>query len=58
MVGYLALDTYACHNKRREFQNDALIALTARGRGATVVTANRVDFALLEQLVPISTILL
>ena len=33
--------------KRREFQNDALIALTARRHGATVVTANRVDFRLL-----------
>jgi predicted nucleic acid-binding protein len=30
--------------KRREFQNDALIALTARRHGATVVTANRSDF--------------
>ena len=30
--------------KRREFQNDALIALTARRYGATVVTANRSDF--------------
>lgn len=34
-------------HKRREFQNDALIALTARARGATVVTANRDDFELL-----------
>ncbi len=34
-------------NKRRDFQNDALIALTAKGHGATVVTANREDFALL-----------
>lgn len=34
-------------NKRRDFQNDALIALTARGHGATVVTANRNDFELL-----------
>jgi predicted nucleic acid-binding protein len=34
-------------NKRRDFQNDALIALTARGHGATVVTANRGDFELL-----------
>ena len=34
-------------NKRRDFQNDALIALTARGHGATVVTANRVDFEIL-----------
>jgi predicted nucleic acid-binding protein len=36
-------------NKRRDFQNDALIALTARGHGATVVTANRRDFELLGQ---------
>lgn len=35
--------------KRREFQNDALIALTARRHGATVVTRNRTDFALLER---------
>ena len=35
--------------KRREFQNDALIALTARRHGATVVTANCTDFALLSQ---------
>ena len=34
-------------SKRRDFQNDALIALTARRHGATVVTANREDFALL-----------
>jgi predicted nucleic acid-binding protein len=34
--------------KRREFQNDALIALTARRHGATVVTNNRVDFELLR----------
>jgi predicted nucleic acid-binding protein len=34
-------------NKRRDFQNDALIALTARRHGATVVTANRSDFELL-----------
>jgi len=33
--------------KRREFQNAALIALTARRHGATVVTANGGDFALL-----------
>lgn len=36
-------------HKRREFQNDTLIALTARRRGATVVTANRDDFELLAQ---------
>jgi predicted nucleic acid-binding protein len=34
-------------NKRRDFQNDALIALTARGHGATVVTANGQDFGIL-----------
>jgi predicted nucleic acid-binding protein len=34
-------------HKRRDFQNDALIALTARRHGATVVTANREDFDLL-----------
>lgn len=34
-------------NKRQAFQNDALIALTARRHGATIVTANRVDFELL-----------
>jgi predicted nucleic acid-binding protein len=33
--------------KRRDFQNDALIALTAKGHGATVVTANRSDFEIL-----------
>jgi predicted nucleic acid-binding protein len=36
-------------NRRREFQNDALIALTARRHGATVVTANIGDFSLLSQ---------
>ena len=34
-------------SKRRDFQNDALIALTARRHGAAVVTANASDFALL-----------
>ena len=33
--------------KRRDFQNDALIALTARAQGATLVTANREDFDIL-----------
>jgi predicted nucleic acid-binding protein len=41
-------------NKRRDFQNDALIALTARGHGATVVTANREDFELLARRLRIS----
>jgi len=34
-------------SKRRDFQNDALIAVTARAHGATVVTANREDFEIL-----------
>src|SRR6266852_1542577 len=34
--------------KRRSFQNDALIALTARRYGATIVTANKYDFRLLS----------
>jgi predicted nucleic acid-binding protein len=33
--------------KRQEFQNDALIALSARRYGATIITANRTDFELL-----------
>ena len=36
-------------SKRRDFQNDALIGLTAHHQGATVVTANHKDFALLAQ---------
>lgn len=36
-------------NKRRAFQNDALIALTARRHRATVVTANVSDFDLLAR---------
>lgn len=36
-------------SKRRDFQNDALIALTARRHGAAVVTANRRDFELLSR---------
>lgn len=35
--------------KRRDFQNDAIIALTARRHGASIVTANRTDFALLQR---------
>lgn len=34
-------------DKRRDFQNDTLIALTARHHGATVVTGNRRDFDVL-----------
>ena len=35
--------------RRMRFQNDTLIALTARRQGATVVTLNRDDFELLAQ---------
>ncbi len=43
-------------NKRRDFQNDALIALTARRHGATVVTANRTDFDLLSREVGVAVL--
>lgn len=43
-------------NKRREFQNDALIALTARRYGATVVTTNASDFTLLKSRLKISVL--
>jgi predicted nucleic acid-binding protein len=43
-------------NKRRGFQNDALIALTAKRHGASVVTANREDFALLAKVLGISVL--
>jgi predicted nucleic acid-binding protein len=36
-------------NKRREFQNDVLLALTVRRHGALLVTANRSDFEKLER---------
>ncbi len=45
-------------NKRREFQNDALIALTARRHGAAVVTSNHADFGFLERRVGIRVIAL
>ena len=41
-------------HKRRDFQNDALIALTARRHGATVVTTNNSDFELLRSELKIS----
>jgi predicted nucleic acid-binding protein len=44
-------------NKRREFQNDSLIALTARHHGATIVTANRSDFELLRGQLGVSLFL-
>jgi predicted nucleic acid-binding protein len=37
-------------SKRREFQNDVLIALTAVRHGASVVTTNTKDFQLLERV--------
>ena len=43
-------------NKRRDFQNDALIALTARRYGATVVTANYSDFEQLRSELRISVL--
>ena len=44
--------------KRRDFQNDTLIALTARRHGATVVTHNRRDFELLRAAVGIAVLAL
>jgi predicted nucleic acid-binding protein len=35
--------------KRRDFQNDTLIALTARRHGAVVVTDNSADFTILAE---------
>jgi len=43
-------------NKRRNFQNDVLIALTARRHGATIVTADRADFDLLAKEVRVSVL--
>lgn len=42
--------------KRREFQNDALIAITARKHGAVVVTTNLADFRLLAARVNFQTL--
>jgi predicted nucleic acid-binding protein len=44
-------------HKRRDFQNDALIALTARRHGATVVTTNNFDFELLRSELKISLLI-
>jgi predicted nucleic acid-binding protein len=44
--------------KRRDFQNDTLIALTARRYGVSVVTSNRNDFELLAEEIPIKVVLL
>ncbi len=43
-------------SKRRDFQNDVLIALTARHHGATVVTANSRDFGLLARKLGIAVL--
>lgn len=40
--------------KKRDVQNDALIALTAVRHGATIVTSNATDFELLAREVPLS----
>jgi predicted nucleic acid-binding protein len=45
-------------SKRRDFQNDALIALTARGHEATVVTANRDDFEILGRRLGVAILVL
>jgi len=42
-------------HKRREFQNDALLALSVRRRGALLVTSNRSDFQLLERRIGLTT---
>lgn len=43
-------------SKRRDFQNDALIALTARRHGATIVTADKTDFDLLAKKLQVSVL--
>ena len=43
-------------DKRRDFQNDALIALTARRHGATVVTADITDFDALGKALRIAVL--
>jgi predicted nucleic acid-binding protein len=43
-------------HKRRDFQNDALIALTARRHGAAIVTANSSDFELRRSALGISVL--
>jgi predicted nucleic acid-binding protein len=42
-------------HKRREFQNDALLALSVRRRGALLVTSNRSDFQFLERRLGLRT---
>jgi predicted nucleic acid-binding protein len=43
-------------NKRRDFQNDTLIALMSRRHGAAVVSANRTDFDLLSRGVGVAVL--
>ncbi len=43
-------------NKRRDFQNDVLIALTVRRHGATLVTADVHDFSLLAKTLTITVL--
>ena len=43
-------------HRRQAFQNDALIALTARRHGATIVTADRSDFELLRAEVRVGVV--
>ena len=45
-------------SKRREFQNDALIALTALRHGARLVTTNRTDFSLLARALRVNVVFL
>jgi predicted nucleic acid-binding protein len=42
--------------RRRDFQNDVLIGLTARRHGATVVTTNRADFELISREIAVPII--
>jgi len=45
-------------HRRQAFQNDALIALTARRHGATIVTADRSDFELLRADVRVGVVII
>ena len=44
-------------DKRQEFQNDALIALSAERQGAAIVTSNQKDFDLLGSELKVSLVL-
>ena len=47
-----ALGRYAASLAQRSFAHDMLIAATARELGATVITRNLADFALIRQVLP------